>query len=269
MAGELLPQIHALELELFKHLSSIFEKHNIKYFFIGGSALGAVRHKGFIPWDDDIDIGIPREDYERFLEICKSELSDRYLLQEPGFGCPSGFAKIRIKDTLYVEQSTCHLDINHGIFLDIFPLDGVPSDEKLKSKHLKAVKRQILITTACFINPDALSGFAKKTVAKLCGTFLNGNKQNLKLQRLMKKYPYSQSEIIANYTGAWWTKEMMQRSIMGDGTMLEFEGISVRVPENYHAYLTNLYKDYMRLPPEEKRVSHHGIVKIDVGKNTQ
>ena len=269
MSSELLHQIHTLELDLFKHLNTIFEKHDIKYFFIGGSALGAVRHNGFIPWDDDIDIGIPREDYERFLALCKNELSDRYLLQEPGFGCPSGFAKIRIKDTLYVEKSTCHLDINHGVFLDIFPLDGVPSDEKLRAKHLKAVKRQILITTACFINPNALSGFAKKTFAKLCALLLNGDKQNLKLQKLMKKYPYEQSEIIANYTGAWWTKEMMPRSIMGDGTMFEFEGISVRIPEDYHLYLTNLYKDYMCLPPEEKRISHHGIVEIKLPPTLQ
>ena len=119
-------ELKKIELEMFKYYLAICEKHDLKYFLIGGTLLGAVRHKGFIPWDDDIDIGMPRPDYEKFLLVAQKELPEHIFLQthNTDIEYPNCFAKLRNSDTTFIETSCKKLKINHGIYIDIFPLDG-------------------------------------------------------------------------------------------------------------------------------------------------
>ena len=120
------------ELELLKIFISICEKYHIKYFLACGSVLGAIKYKGFIPWDDDIDVCLLRPDYERFLDVANAEIPEWCFIQnsktDPAF--PHFFSKLRNSNTTFIEKGTAHLHINHGIYLDIFPIDGYPFDKK-------------------------------------------------------------------------------------------------------------------------------------------
>ena len=123
-----LRKVQLLELEIAKELKRICEKNNIKFFFLWGSLLGAVRHQGFIPWDDDMDFGMLREDYEKLIEACKTDLDERFFLQtwDTDSNYPFSYAKLRLKGTHFIEQFAGNSMLNDGIFIDIFPLDNAP-----------------------------------------------------------------------------------------------------------------------------------------------
>src|SRR5690554_5979187 len=129
-----LAKVHKVQLEIANEVKRICEKNNIKYFMIAGTLLGAVRHRGFIPWDDDLDIGMLRNDYKRFIELAAKELNDTYYLEtwytSSGYGMP--FAKIRKNDTRYIEKSSKDVKCHPGIFIDIFPFDNVPNNKVLR-----------------------------------------------------------------------------------------------------------------------------------------
>ena len=134
---ETLNRMHLLHLDILKEFIRICNKYELRYFLLGGSCLGTVRHQGFIPWDDDIDVGMPRPDYERFMEIAQNELPEYYFLQnsktDPDY--PLCFAKIRDSRTTFIERSVSHLNINHGIYFDIFPLDGLSNGSLFELRY--------------------------------------------------------------------------------------------------------------------------------------
>ena len=124
-------ELQKAELDLLKYFIEICNKLDLKYFLVCGSALGAVKYNGFIPWDDDIDVALKRDDYEVFCSYAQNMLPSNIFLQnhntEPGF--PHIYSKLRNSDTTYIEMSAKKLDINHGIYIDIFPLDGYPKNK--------------------------------------------------------------------------------------------------------------------------------------------
>ena len=124
-------KLKQIELNLLVCFKEICEKHKLDYFLTGGTLLGAVRHKGFIPWDDDIDVGMPREDYETFLRVASSCLPDGIFLQtrKTDPEVPFNFAKLRDSRTTFIETSIKDLDINHGVYIDIFPIDYFPASK--------------------------------------------------------------------------------------------------------------------------------------------
>lgn len=130
-------QVQLTQLEILIEVDKICREHDIKYFLTNGTLLGAVRHKGFIPWDDDIDIGMCRKDYDIFLKIANKELDEKYFCQsihsEADYYLP--FAKIRKNKTKYIEASTKHLDINKGVYIDVFPIDNVPDNAIARFSH--------------------------------------------------------------------------------------------------------------------------------------
>ena len=125
-------RIKEIEIEIFKSFISVCEHLNLTYYVLDGTLLGAVRHKGFIPWDDDIDVGMPREDYEVFLREGQALLPEEYFIQtfdsDPEY--LANYAKIRNNNTTFVETSVRHRKINHGVFIDVFPLDYCPEETK-------------------------------------------------------------------------------------------------------------------------------------------
>lgn len=134
----LIKQVQAIELEILLEVDRICRKHRISYFLDSGTALGAVRHKGFIPWDDDIDIGMLRDDYERFLSVAQEEMGQDYFLQTYRTdGTPIMFAKVRKTGTTFVEFRLRKFPINHGLFIDIFPYDYLPQEGDVW-KHINA-----------------------------------------------------------------------------------------------------------------------------------
>lgn len=133
-ARDQLIKIQQIELSILNEFSKICQKHNLTYFLVGGSCLGMIRHKGFIPWDDDIDLGMPRKDYQKFCEIAKAELPDDLVLQnfdtEPQ--CGLVFGKIRKKGTILSENYSYHINMNQGVWIDIFPYDFVSNNKWIR-----------------------------------------------------------------------------------------------------------------------------------------
>ena len=266
LTEEQLKEIKIIEKELFISFISVCEELNLKYYLIGGTLLGAVRHKGFIPWDDDIDIGMLREDYEVFLKKGQKFLPEGYFLQsnesDPEyFNC---FAKIRNSNTTYLETSVNNRNINHGVFIDIFPLDFYPDDEK--SKKALTLKKKLLniriASTYNFKNKRAKQKFVE-FLSKIKYPSLKGAvKKRDELYKSVKS-----SSKVANYGGAWGVKEIVPAEWYGEGTILEFEGLSVKAPFEYDKWLTQVYGDYMQLPPEDKRCPHHYADVIDFKKS--
>ena len=140
------------ELELFKAFARVCEKHGLRYFLVGGSALGAIRHKGFIPWDDDIDVGMPRKDYDKFMELQSEFEGTPYFIQnyktDPCY--VYNYGKLRDSSTTFIEYTYKNHRINHGVWVDIFPIDGFSKEmkprEKFKGKLLRKVWFQVYLS---------------------------------------------------------------------------------------------------------------------------
>lgn len=265
-----------IEIMLLKELLAICNKHNIQYFALGGTCLGAVRHKGFIPWDDDIDIGMPRKHYNQFLSIAQAELPPNIFLQtnvtEKEY--PMNFAKLRNCDTTFIETSLKCLNLNHGVYIDIFPLDGVPTGKVTqKIRNIRDSIYKYEISKAYYLEHLEGANKKKKNVLALCVKFgidlfyPNYKVATLKRERMIQKYAYDKCDIVTNYCGAWGEKETVPKDYFDAGVRGTFEGLSIMLPQKYHEYLTNVYGNYMTLPPLDKRISHHYCTIIDLNKS--
>lgn len=260
-------ELHGILLEMLDVFCHICDENNLTYYLIGGSCLGAIRHKGFIPWDDDIDIGMPREDYDRFNTLAQSKLTDGLFLQnfrtDPNYYYE--FCKIRNSRTTYIETGLSNLDINHGLFIDIFPLDYVPNTafEKANFRIKRALYDNYIVQ---FYNGQSKNASIQKKATSLLAKMIIKDIATAKEGRdhLLKKISSNPTQFIANYYGAWAKKEIVPIGFFARGINAEFEGRTVRVPQEYDMYLRHVYGDYMQLPPENKRVSHHNCKIIDL-----
>lgn len=263
-------KLKSVELGILKEFIRICDENSLKYFVLGGTALGAVRHKGFIPWDDDIDVALPRADYERFAKIAQSSLPENMFFQtyETDENCPFAFAKIRRSDTTYIETSMSNIKINHGIYMDIFPLDGYPKS-KFARKVFAAKKKWLRFVISDIFNMDRSGENKLKRMFRKTAVALSPNYKALvkRLDAMYKKYPYEESDIAANNSGAWGIKEVVPKEYFGNGKKAIFENIEIVLPEKAHEYLTHLYGDYMTPPPKKKRVGHHYYTVLDFDKS--
>lgn len=259
-------RLHQIQLQMLKCFIELCSRHSLRYFLVGGSCLGSVRHKGFIPWDDDIDVAMPRNDYEAFMTIAQLELPSRYFLQnmksEPDF--PMCFAKLRDSRTTFIEKSLSEFRINHGVYIDIFPLDGY---RNTKCFHFRNLIYGVAISRFFTTVPikDKKDRLIKRILRKVINLMFNNyyvirNKQD----RLYKKYNYDDSDVVVNYCGAWGIKkEAVFKEYFGTGTVGLFEGVEVILPESWDNYLAHLYGNYMKMPPFNERVCHHHCTTID------
>lgn len=265
--SETLKRIQQIETDMLKEFVSVCEKLNLPYFLLGGTLLGAIRHQGFIPWDDDIDIGMLRKDYEVFLAKAPALLPSHLFLQT-NISDPcwyANFSKIRNSNTTFIETSSAHLPIHHGVFIDIFPLDDYPKS-KLQQKIFSIKNRWYIkkIYSAFVLNENNGKKTAKESVVSVLHklTFLTTEKAVQKREKLLKNC--NDAVLVANHCGAWGKKEIVPKEWYGKGCKVVFEGIQTTVPEHYENWLTQVYGDYRKLPPEEKRVTHHFTEVIDL-----
>ncbi len=254
-----------VELDMLSCIDSISKKLGIRYFLIGGSLLGAIRHKGFIPWDDDIDIGMLRMDYELFMSKAAEFLPSYYFLQNYNTDKEYylNFAKIRDSRTTFREISVNHLKINHGVYIDIFPIDYADN----KKNFFRKIKRNLLTTLVSTVfNVKGVKytwlQWTKVFIAKL---IWGSPKDAVKALDIISK-SNEPSEKMGNLFGAWGSREIMDSSIFQEIDYYEFENLILPGIKNYDRYLKNVYGDYMQLPPLEKRISHHYTDIIDLDK---
>lgn len=265
-----LRKIQLIQLEILKEFIRICNVLNLRYFGLGGTALGAVRHNGIIPWDDDIDVGMPREDYEIFIEKSPKILKDKYFVQcnKTDNEYFNNFAKLRNSQTTFIEKTVSHLNINHGVYIDIFPLDGLPKNKLLSFTYYYYLKFLNGFKSASFYREKSRS-LVRDLIDKIMflGTFIYGVKRiSFLVDKILKKYPYKNSDNVMNFSGAWGRKEIFSKVVFGKGFECIFEDIRVRIPEKYDTYLTKMYGEYNKFPPKEKQQAHHDFYFYNLGK---
>ncbi|MDE6798044.1 MAG: LicD family protein [Ruminococcus sp.] len=269
MADNKLRTLQLCILDIALEFKRICDKHNINYFLIGGSLLGAVRHKGFIPWDDDMDMGMLRDDYEKFIKIAKKELRPGFFLQtyktDPYFG--HGFFKIRIDNTILLEDYAEHSKQHNGIYLDVFPYDVMPDNRMaLEWQHIRyrCLKWAAMVKTdynlAKYKKQNYFSLFMSKVL------FFYSKKDCIdRMQAVCTEYQGKKNRNIINWFGPYRCNEYMPVKCVRKLTLMEFEGYLFKAPANYDILLRHMYGDYMQLPPVEKRGKQHSMIKIDFG----
>ncbi len=255
-----LRKIQMIILEIMIEFDRICRKHGIKYSIDGGTFLGAIRHKGFIPWDPDADIVIMREDYNRFFELCKTELDkSRFFLQDytTDEAYRWGYARLLRKDTKYIRAGHEHMTAQNGIFMDIFTMDQVPDNVILRKVHRFAcfcIRKVLWSEVGRVVHPNVLlrmwfrllSRIPRDTVFRFRDFVARNNNENDEtvLVRHMcsphpKKYPYG-----------------FPKSLFRHLVDYEFEGYKFLGFEEYDWYLKSIYGDYMTPPPISERRSH-------------
>lgn len=247
-------------------------EHSLHYYAIGGTTLGAARHKGFIPWDDDIDVGMPRPDYESFLQIFnKNNTNKRYVLESPYSEDPSflyPFAKLYDTGTTLIEKTP--LPLKRGIFIDIFPLDGAGESKEKSVKLVKRIKRLLILRNLRTISVTKERALYKNILLKsvqLIPGFIINNKELIKrIDSFCKTFDYNCSEFVGNLVGNAGFKEVIPKSYLGTPVQLQFENIKINCPEKTDFYLTHIYGDWRTPPPKEKQITHHSYY-LDLTKS--
>lgn len=259
-----LEQIKKIEYELLLKIKDICDSENICYTLIGGTLLGAIRHKGFIPWDDDIDIAMPRKDYKRFIDYCINhdvpfdllahEINDKYY---------NLYAKVCDSNTRLVELVGNRGECEMGAYIDVFPIDALGNNEKEAMKTMKKVsfKHNLLVacswkrfsptkTNAWYINPVKFAFYVisrlanpRKLIKSIESTFINRN---------VNDYKY-----LGVVCGSYRKKEIFPSGIYSIYQNIEFEKDKFLAIKEYDYYLKQIYGDYMKLPPKNKQVTHH------------
>lgn len=262
-----LKKIQDTELDILLRFDKICRENNLTYCLDGGTALGAVRHKGFIPWDDDIDVNMPRNDYDTFMEIGQEQLGEEFFLQNRNTdpSSPFSFAKIRKNNTTFLEWNKRNIKMHHGIFIDIFPLDVLPRNLDYREKYIekcyrlnnKLVKRMI---------PDR-SSVPKKSIKWIVGAISRRIQHYLLCLIPAKSIDREINEEFPKYNSrgfdgndcishSYATKTVLPSEIMFPPKEIDFEGHKFYAPADCDAYLKILYGNYMQLPKEEDRIGH-------------
>jgi lipopolysaccharide cholinephosphotransferase len=264
-----LRRLQLKQLDILDQIVKICKEENITYFFVGGTLLGAVRHKGFIPWDDDIDIGMPRKDYDRFLSICEEKLGDNYIvaciLNNKYHWLP--FTKIMLKNTIYKESYKGNIKYNGpvGIWVDIFPLDNAKKQLSIFNSIRAFLVRIFKIILFKKNNFEGFNKFLAKIVIFLAKPFSKKTIQilldnSMKIGKDHDEYKYFIS-LGSTYN---YKKETILKEKYLPVKELQFEGKIYNAPNDYDYILKRIYGDYMKLPPLEERVNHNPI-EIDFG----
>ena len=259
-------------LDMFLWFHQFCVENDLCYYMLGGTMLGAVRHKGFSPWDDDIDVGMPRSDYEKLEQLMSAKEGQRYVLETPRTEAEDyfyPFSKIYDTQTTLVENT--RVKIRRGIYLDVFPLDGIGNSAEDSKRHYRPIhwKHNLLLTRVTGIREgrSKLKNAAVKVARLIPGWILDNKKLLLGLELDCKKYDFDSCLWVGNLVGAWRLKEIMPREYFGEPTLYEFEDQLLFGPQRADEYLTHVYGDWRKLPPKEKQMSHHDFIEFDLHKS--
>lgn len=275
MDNDILRKVQMTQLEIAKEIKRVCDILKIDYFLDAGTLLGAVRHQGFIPWDDDLDIGMLRNDYNRFVKEAGNVLDERYFLQtwesDKFYGLP--FAKVRKNGTIYLEEAARKEDVHCGVFVDIFPYDTYP-DEIVKQKKQKMeiyiLKRAILAKCRYkpwFMSSNSFWGIFLKKMLYLFAfvIFAPVSKRRLILLYDLKAQKYNSFTTQRLYNqdastdyGEW----VIPQKCVSSFCVLQFENEDFKCPIGYIDFLSQIYGNYNELPPEEERFNRHKIYQV-------
>ena len=271
MDDKTLKKLHEVGLEVLIEVDRVCKKYDIPYFLCGGTLIGVKRHKGFIPWDDDIDIGMIRSDYEKFQDCFIKEHSKDFYLHslKTDNNYWLSFIKVRKNNTTINEKFVEKLDTHKGIFVDIFPFDKVPDKGftkllKIRSFFIKLIAEAIFVKRGLYKYKNARRPFFTVIMTILPVKYL------FKLQyKLMNKYNSQNYNHCVCYVGSYDVKrEYIKIDDLYPTKVGPFEGKKFSIPNKSEVYLTNMYGDYMKLPPKDKRKNHNPVdIDFEHGKS--
>ena len=253
-------------LEILHTVAQICEEKNFRYYLVYGTLIGAVRHNGFIPWDDDVDIMMPRPDYDKLIDYLREHIGEYPHLEVFNRETCQAYPYMitRISDDRYEIIMENEKPFGMGVFIDIYPYDGLGNDQKeavrfgMKGDRLSSLCYQ---ATRDHFAIETTTSFFRKCIkmpvylfCRLCGK----ERFQDELEKLARVKPYDESRFVGCVIWlSWGVKDMYLRKWFEGYTYMPFEGYRFRVPADYDKILRHTYGDYMQLPPEEDRVGHH------------
>lgn len=240
-------EIREMQIELMRYVRDTCERNGLRYYMCGGTLLGAVRHKGYIPWDDDVDLAMPMPDYLRFIKIVKEQ--KKYLslnIYDYPDDYYNFFMRLVNQDT-YMKNWEYPFLMSSGVSIDIFPLFGLPSQQKERSFFYKTIRllNERFISTYIENDKDTQELIASRHVLQ---------KQ---IEEMMEQYPFDKCEWIGNVLSKYREKEIMPGTIYQDSVKLEFENDEFAAAGGYRDYLSRMFGDYMKLPAKVDQMNTH------------
>ncbi len=275
---ETVRKLQLIQVKLIKLFVNICEKEHLIYYMSAGTMLGAVRHNGYIPWDDDADFMMPREDYEKFLQVASKYMNGNYSIEHFYLDnqFPNCTARITTSEKKIYIKSAIKPRIEN-VWIDILPIDGMPNKKLARLIH----KGRLLFARAMFrlASFDKLTQLNKnrpwyeKILIEFAKRFpiqkiLSYPKRWRAMDKALKKYSPKTSDLWLVFLGGYKFKEMFPKTVFGKGTLYDFEGMKLMGVDDYDTYLKGIYGNYMKLPPKEKRVPSHGQSVVSVNDDT-
>ncbi len=271
-------EIQQKALEVLEVFKEVCREHHLTYMAIGGTCIGAIRHHGFIPWDDDIDVVMPKDDYRKFIEIAPIVLNYPYSIITPKT-CKHyhvTYSKMQDEETTFVEKASMkYHDRYSGVFIDIFPIYGLPMKKKQRMRLCKRYdffQKVNLRMRFPLTEEKTIKGKLLWLLVRSLNWFKTYYYYTDKQTKLLSKVPFNNSDMIIfpwrkTPVGEKGYKRIFYYDDFADVKEVEFEGSTINVPIGYDRYLTMDFGDYMELPPIEKRVSRHLLGIIDLKKS--
>lgn len=261
---EQLKQLHKIELKALIKFDKICQNHHITYTLAGGTLLGAIRHKGFIPWDDDVDVMLLRSEFEKLRKIDTQEWGEDYFYQsyKTDHHYMYTYDKLRVNGTYFGEEALENTGIkNNGVFIDIFPADEVPLGKKGELQILK-FKILRLIFMAKYININHRHGIEKKTAKVLRVLFKNISLDKLYHENdaLIQKYDGIGTNLYRTFDSFGVKKETYEKRYLIEVKETNFEGYPLKISKYYNEILSEYYGNYMKLPSKSEQVNKHEVV---------
>lgn len=255
MANYNVEEVHGRILRIAEAVDKACSEHQLRYYIWAGTMIGAVRHKGFIPWDDDLDIAMPRADYNKLVENAKEWLPQQFefVCAEDDESYPLPFGKIQDASTTLIERM--HLRYLGGIYIDVFPIDGVPSNAFKRKLHFAKYEYYKRLLYLIHRDPYKHGHGPSSWLPLLCRKLYTMKEVQRKVKALLQEYDFDACELVADYDDG--SKGTMKKSVLGTPTPYEFEGTTLLGVEQYHTYLSNKYGDYMKVPDHSQQRQHN------------